>query len=199
MSIAGIGDPDAGNMIRPMPGPPINDQTGRTGSDTQRHRIFTVGGNGADPMFGSAPGHHLQQPRSWPNLRKIRKFGVRNGGGIDDAFFKAKGNAAGKMRAGEFQNRGIGRKGHGCAVFFPCRAQMSLVETITVNETERLHLPFNVMDLQHGRLRMGLANESAETPASFNQARCTSSPRALFTVMREQAYCRVISCSKGIR
>lgn len=74
------------------------------------------------------------------------------------------------MRAGEFQNRGIRGKRHGRAIFLPRKSQPPSVETVAVNEAEGLHLPLDIVDFQHSRLRMGLANESAETPASFNQA-----------------------------
>lgn len=79
-------------------------------------------------------------------------------------------NAAGKMRAGEFQNPGIGGKRHRRTVVVTGRAQTPLVQPVSVNEAERLHLPLDIMDFQHSRLGMGLADEGTETAASFNQA-----------------------------
>lgn len=68
MPVSGIGHPDAGDVIRTMPGAAMDDEAGRTGHNAQRRRIFTVGGNGADAMFGGAPGHHFQQPSTRPDL-----------------------------------------------------------------------------------------------------------------------------------
>lgn len=84
---------------------------------------------------------------------------------------RQKGTPCGKMRAGQFQNRGIGGKRHGRAIFLARRAQPSFIKTVAINETERLHLPLDIVDFQHGGLRMGLANEGAETLAVFQSGR----------------------------
>ncbi len=120
-------------------------------------------------MFSSAPGHHLQQPRSGADLRKIGKLGLRNSSDIDEALFQTKWNATGKMRAGEFQHGRVGRKRHSRAIVFTRRPQTPLIEAIPVNQAKCLHLAFDIVDFQHGRLRVGLTDETTETPASFDK------------------------------